>query len=80
MVEWTGMGTNIRLVADAAVQPNMYGHFPLRCQPVFGRGFCGRQSPVEEQRDIDELKREVRELRSEIKALKENKEPREDSL
>ena len=47
---------------------------------IFGRGFCGRQHPPEDQRSIDELSQEIRELRSEIKALKEDKGPGEDSL
>lgn len=46
---------------------------------IFGRGLGDRQSPTEEQRNIDQLTREVRELRSEIKALKENKAPENDS-
>ena len=47
---------------------------------IFGRGFCGRQSSTEQQRNIEELTREVRELRSKIKALEENKKaPGEDS-
>ena len=46
---------------------------------IFGSGFCGRHHPIDDQRNIDELIREVRELRSEVKALKEDKNPREDS-
>lgn len=45
---------------------------------IFGRGFCGGQSSMEDRRNTDELRREVHELRSEIKALKENKAAGED--
>ena len=47
---------------------------------IFGRGFCERSHPTENQPGVDDLIREVRELRSEIKALKEDKQSGEDSL